>query len=397
MLSKKLLFIIFLLLVTNIFSQIRAGRDQAYKEIFTNTENINSGDTVFFRLEAVGHVWNDEGGIDIITSYDGESVRNSTIPIVGNYSDSEKGWDHVSGTTGDVEKPYFGFGKYKFVIKKGIAGDSVTFWIDFRDSLHVSGAVRYSCTNDIWMNYDYDEVEINWGSTCGTQTVADSSTYTIWGEKNNTGSPIQACFYPGAPYSLSVSDSSNHPKLTWSHNQDSDGSYSYEVWRDESQLPGPSGNWAKIATTSNFNYYDTDIYIGDGSWGTAFYKIRTKLNTDNYYSTYSNVDDIDFEGYEKRLIDDEIESAYITNSLFGNHPNPFNPTTTITYSIAQKGQVSLRVYNSLAQEVALLVNEIKSEGNYSVRFDASNLPSGVYFYKLETDYFTDVKKMVVAK
>jgi len=87
----------------------------------------------------------------------------------------------------------------------------------------------------------------------------------------------------------------------------------------------------------------------------------------------------------------------IKNNLSQNNPNPYNPSTTISYSIAQISYVNLRVYNSLGQEVTTLVDEIKSEGEYYVRFDASKLPSGIYFYKLETDYFTDVKKMVVAK
>jgi photosystem II stability/assembly factor-like uncharacterized protein len=66
-----------------------------------------------------------------------------------------------------------------------------------------------------------------------------------------------------------------------------------------------------------------------------------------------------------------------------NYPNPFNPTTTIRYQIPQTGFVSLKVYDVLGKEVAILVNEEKPTGRYEVEFSGSSLPSGIYFYKLE--------------
>ena len=86
-----------------------------------------------------------------------------------------------------------------------------------------------------------------------------------------------------------------------------------------------------------------------------------------------------------------------TYKLEQNYPNPFNPTTTINYSIPHEGFVKLVVTDILGKQVAVLVNENKPAGNYSVNFDAANIPSGVYFYKIETGDFTAVKKMVVMK
>jgi len=87
----------------------------------------------------------------------------------------------------------------------------------------------------------------------------------------------------------------------------------------------------------------------------------------------------------------------LTYELRNNYPNPFNPSTTISFSIVEKGRVSLKVYDLLGKEVANLLNEEKPAGNYNVIFDASNLSSGVYFYRLETSNYSSVKKMTLVK
>ncbi len=80
-----------------------------------------------------------------------------------------------------------------------------------------------------------------------------------------------------------------------------------------------------------------------------------------------------------------------------NYPNPFNPTTIISFSIPVGGNVSLKIINVIGQEVAELVNENLSAGSYSFQWDATNQTSGVYFYKLITDSYSEVKKMVLLK
>ena len=83
--------------------------------------------------------------------------------------------------------------------------------------------------------------------------------------------------------------------------------------------------------------------------------------------------------------------------LSQNYPNPFNPITEIDYSIQKDGLVKLRVYDILGNEVATLVNERKTSGNYSVEFNAGNLTSGIYFYKLTAGTFTETKKLILLK
>ncbi len=99
--------------------------------------------------------------------------------------------------------------------------------------------------------------------------------------------------------------------------------------------------------------------------------------------TVTNVDD-----------DDQIPQKYI---LEQNFPNPFNPSTTISFSIPVSGFASLKIYNVLGKEVTTLVNGEKSEGKYTLTFDASGLPSGTYFYRLVTGNSSITKKMLLIK
>jgi len=84
-------------------------------------------------------------------------------------------------------------------------------------------------------------------------------------------------------------------------------------------------------------------------------------------------------------------------SLSQNYPNPFNPETNIKFALLKSGEVKLTVFDALGKEISVLVNEFKTQGVYTATFDAANFPSGTYYYKLETDNFSEVKKMILLK
>ena len=88
--------------------------------------------------------------------------------------------------------------------------------------------------------------------------------------------------------------------------------------------------------------------------------------------------------------------------LYQNYPNPFNPSTNIKFSMTQKAFVTITIYNVLGEEVTKLVNEEFSPGTYETTWDATNYPSGVYYYKLavsseQLTRYTETKKMVLIK
>nr|HMT10926.1 T9SS type A sorting domain-containing protein [Ignavibacteria bacterium] len=94
-----------------------------------------------------------------------------------------------------------------------------------------------------------------------------------------------------------------------------------------------------------------------------------------------------------------IQSIEIPNyfSLAQNYPNPFNPTTSIKFSVPTPEMVTLKVYDVLGKEVAVLVNEMKQPGFHTVDFDASRLASGIYFYRIDAGQFSSVKRMALIK
>jgi hypothetical protein len=93
-------------------------------------------------------------------------------------------------------------------------------------------------------------------------------------------------------------------------------------------------------------------------------------------------------------ISNEIPKEF---SLSQNYPNPFNPTTHFEFQIAKSGLVNLKIFDALGKEIAILVNEELAPGRYNVKWNATNYPSGVYFYKLSAGEFTNTRKMVLVK
>ncbi len=100
---------------------------------------------------------------------------------------------------------------------------------------------------------------------------------------------------------------------------------------------------------------------------------------------------------QKTVVDNSIADEVTQYMLKMNYPNPFNPNTVIHYSVKDAGLVSLKVFDILGRELALLVNDIKETGYHSVEFNASDLPSGVYIYTLQVNGYSDSKKMLLLK
>jgi hypothetical protein len=204
---------------------------------------------------------------------------------------------------------------------------------------------------------------------------------------------------PAAPQNLSVIESeNNHPLLSWNANQEPDLS-NYQVWKKGGD---ERGDWHLKQTTSNSSYEDPDerVVTGpkQGNEGTAYYYVKAVDLGSNVSNPSNEVNiRVGIEPPSKSVSGEGQEGIIYDYSLSQNFPNPFNPTTTIKYAIKTAGEVTLKVFDMLGTEVSSLVNENQEEGSYSVTFNASELPSGIYFYTLTSGNFIDTKKLILLK
>ena len=111
------------------------------------------------------------------------------------------------------------------------------------------------------------------------------------------------------------------------------------------------------------------------------------------------VKQVDFDGsYKYYNLNQEVEITTLTDyALLQNYPNPFNPTTKIKYSVPFDGFVNIAVFNILGEKVANIINSVHKAGNYELTFDATNLASGMYIYRMEAGDFISIKKMMILK
>lgn len=208
---------------------------------------------------------------------------------------------------------------------------------------------------------------------------------------------------PLVPQNLAVSvytvQDAQYPRLSWTLNNEPDvleNDDGYLIERRTSIAGDPWSNWSQIGYTGGgvSTYIDYGIGTAGDGFNTAQYRIRAK-DVGNYTSDYSSSVQIAYghQGMEKKGVD-IMPNEYL---LAQNYPNPFNPTTRINYQLPVAGNVSLKVIDMLGKEVAELVNETKEAGYYEVEFDASNLPSGVYFYRLQAGNYVETKKMLLLR
>lgn len=167
-------------------------------------------------------------------------------------------------------------------------------------------------------------------------------------------------------------------------------------------LNTPTGSESKVATIisddSNNVYkeykFDLTPYILPGLPQYIAFRYYMDTAVDGLWV---NIDDV-FVGNRSGVGISPIGTNIPTKfALQQNYPNPFNPTTKIKFDLAKNTNAKLVIYNSLGQEVKTLLNDYQQAGFYEMEFNASDLPSGTYFYRLTTDQFTETKKMLLVK
>jgi hypothetical protein len=220
--------------------------------------------------------------------------------------------------------------------------------------------------------------------------------YTQRSDPGRWGNDFWLNIPPYKPTGLDGERENGYAKLKWNPNEEFDLK-EYDIFKktyDDSTQTYSS--WHTLATTSDTFYVDSS-FLPSYQWSdTAFYKI-TAVDSADQSSEYS---DVYSAPGEIRPFGDVIASIFLNIKEFvlgDNYPNPFNPTTTISFTIANDGFVTLKVYDIMGCEVASLLEGYRLQGDHRVTFDAGDLPSGVYIYRLESADHVVTKKMVLTK
>lgn len=176
-----------------------------------------------------------------------------------------------------------------------------------------------------------------------------------------------------------------------------------------------NGDWSTFSgqdAHSQISFNSGDLFMDTLSSNIDLHLVSNSPAIDNGTGTDAPIADFDgnprpsgmgydIGAYEYQFPSDidinRINNISLGFILFQNYPNPFNPVTRIKYSIPKTNFVSIKVYDILGQEVATLVNEEKSPGNYRVNFNAGNLASGIYIYRISAGIFISSKKMLLLK
>jgi hypothetical protein len=205
------------------------------------------------------------------------------------------------------------------------------------------------------------------------------------------------------------------PVIIWNHNMEPDMTHylgeneykTYKIYRAFTDINSVPGNYEEIATVNIHpndipTYIDYNTYVQcDEGVGSFNVRVRYRVQAVDIFNDMSVLSDfVSISTYLLQKGEGDGGNALHRNlayKLEQNYPNPFNPVTNIQYSIPKEGLVSLKVYDVLGREVKSLVNEFKQAGSYIVSFDGSELSSGIYFYRIHSGDFVQVKRMVLIK
>jgi photosystem II stability/assembly factor-like uncharacterized protein len=328
---------------------------------------------------------------------------------VARTSDGGTNWYSVFGSFGDEFYSLFfidantgwtagkNFLQSKGLIYKSTDG-GLSWLLSKSDSLKTYTSVFFADANHGWVSgfagviMNTTNGGINWsyqssGISSNLNSIFFTDNLTGWAagsngiilKTNNGGTPVELISFTSTVIGNAV-------KLAWITATETNNS-GFEILRfaqndNEWEIIGFIPGFGTTTETKSYSYTDENIISG-------IYKYRLKQKDFDGTFTYSNEIEVEVDYTPKEFV------------LNQNYPNPFNPTTSIQYAISSRQFVTLKVYDVLGNEIAILVNEELPAGEYDVEFNTSSIThhpsSGIYFYRLKSGSFVETKKMVLLK
>jgi hypothetical protein len=312
-------------------------------------------------------------------AFDNNQAVSSTWPSTPSGSHWELYFDQGANQHGSSGSPYF-------------------------DTNHRIVAQHHGNLDPLYNGNNDCDVPHAWGGKFSVSWDYGSSSSTRlkdWLDPNNNGGTTLNGMNDPRPYPPTNVYISGYvgglPTVYWTASPSSVSNY--KVYRK-----GTYTAFSVIGTTTGTNWVDSQITIQNQSGATDYYTYKvTAMGTNGWESESSNQPGT----YGKPWCPPPCKASNGDNTettlpeiyaLYQNHPNPFNPSTVIHFSLPKSEIVSVKVYNIFGQEVAVLMdNQQYAAGHYSTEFNASGLASGVYFYRLQAGSFTATKKMLLAE
>ncbi len=379
------------------FLDANTGMCVGYRGIVLKTTNSGLG-------------WNDIKTIQGFEAYDVDIVNTSNVYVGAGsgrfYSSTDGGLNFTERslpniTSGNTKTLWFfnaneGFaagemGSIYYTTNAGVLWTSVySFGASFNnveDIFFVNDSVGYACGER-----GRFVKTMNRGQTWDSTGINGPNENTLWEMSflnTNTGyvGSTNGCIYK-----------TSNGGTNWTLQNDTTGLSGVDVIDIDvqSEVRGlAAGELGKLFKIQNANQWVVDKTIltnwglADNLWNVKFVNSSTAF-VSGYNGTVYKLNILTGTGVENEI-------SLSDYSLSQNYPNPFNPVTTIEFSIPKQGYVNLKVYDILGKEIKTLVNNNLQTGKYSINFDASNLPSGMYFYKLTAGSYSSVKKMTLIK
>jgi hypothetical protein len=270
------------------------------------------------------------------------------------------------------------------VIRVEENGALATFWelIDTQDPLCMEGYAKTEATL-------FDSTAY-YGEPQYFQVVAHTSDPRVYWKSAAVGGCSIDNLPPGAPLGL-AGERNVAPfglELTWEPNAESDFSC-YALYRGLSEdfVPGAANLVGQLD--------ETEYFDGEWTWGAGYYYKLSAFDINGNESAFSLFSTDNITG-------DETPKAPAASYLAQNFPNPFNPTTKISFGLAAPADVSLRIYDAAGRLVRVLAEGARPAGNYSELWDGRDsggraVASGIYFYRLGAGSFTQTRKMILLR
>ncbi|MFZ4619338.1 MAG: T9SS type A sorting domain-containing protein [Bacteroidota bacterium] len=271
-----------------------------------------------------------------------------------------------NGSTGNY------LSRYWTVSQSGITSFNCSIALNYLDA-DITGDENNIVTGE-WNGASWSANDL--AVVASNQLTATVSSFGDFTGAENTALPVEL-------QSFAASVNNGIVRLGWSTATEMNN-HGFEIQRS-SVINGRTDEWMK-----------SGFVEGAGNSNTAkqySYSEKTPYGRFNY-----RLKQIDQNG--KFKFSPAVEVNVAAPNVFAldqNFPNPFNPTTSISYQLPKSGLVTLTIYDMLGKEIASLVNEVKEAGTYSVQFNATPLSSGVYLYRLQSNEFTSVKRMLLVK